>query len=137
MRLDINQIPVEGLVLIEEFDPKKFDIETDVVKFKSPLHVEVKARKTGNTIFADTKLSGVLDVQCGRCLKNITIDLKKNIELTYPLERGEKFVDLDPDIREEVIVDYPIKPLCSDNCKGLCLKCGRNLNEGGCTCGTT
>jgi uncharacterized protein len=43
-------------------------------------------------------------------------------------------IDLNPDIREEIILVYPIKPLCSIDCKGLCPKCGKNLNEGKCNC---
>jgi uncharacterized protein len=57
--------------------------------------------------------------------------------LHYPLDSSTTFIDLNPDIREEVILDYPIKPLCSLLCKGLCLKCGNNKNEGGCNCGST
>ncbi len=61
----------------------------------------------------------------------------KDIQLSYALDSSDVFIDLKPNIREEIILDYPIKPLCSLSCKGLCLKCGKNKNEGGCNCGST
>ena len=78
-----------------------------------------------------------MQASCSRCLADFKIDYKKDIDLNYPVNNLEPTIDLDPDIREEIILDYPLKPLCRPNCKGLCLKCGKNLNEGGCTCGST
>ncbi len=83
-------------------------------------------------------LQALMYTSCSRCLKELGIDFNRNnIELSYPVNKGEIVIDLNPDIREEIILDYPIKPLCNPNCKGLCLHCGKNLNEGGCSCGTT
>ena len=66
--------------------------------------------------------------------------LEPIIDTSTSLEcHGERSrtIDLDQDIREEIILDYPIKPLCRPDCKGLCPRCGKNLNEGGCSCGVT
>ena len=38
-------------------------------------------------------------------------------------------IDLEPLLRDEVVLDLPFQPLCRDNCLGLCLECGANLNE--------
>ncbi len=46
---------------------------------------------------------------------------------------GEE-LDITEDIRDMVILSLPMKPLCSDTCKGLCPKCGTNLNEEKCNC---
>jgi uncharacterized protein len=43
-------------------------------------------------------------------------------------------IDLDKDIRDYAILAVPMKKLCSVDCKGLCPKCGNNLNEGPCNC---
>jgi len=53
-------------------------------------------------------------------------------EETYPIEDGQ--IDLNPPLTEEIIANLPIKPLCSDACKGLCQKCGANLNDNPCKC---
>jgi uncharacterized protein len=43
-------------------------------------------------------------------------------------------IDISNDVRDFSILAVPMKKLCSDNCKGLCSKCGQNLNEGDCQC---
>jgi uncharacterized protein len=43
-------------------------------------------------------------------------------------------IDLDKDIRDYAILAVPMKKLCSENCKGLCPKCGKNLNDDLCDC---
>lgn len=48
----------------------------------------------------------------------------------------EEQLDLDELIREDILLDLPTKYLCSEDCRGLCLKCGKNLNEGDCGCDT-
>jgi uncharacterized protein len=61
-------------------------------------------------------------------------DFKKQLHLNYPLDKSEHTLDLSNDIREEIVLDYPIKPLCGVQCKGLCPKCGENLNQATCKC---
>jgi uncharacterized protein len=90
-----------------------------------------------NAVTVDVTMNAPIEACCSRCLNDFEIYFKKNIELNYPVDNLEPFIDLDPDIREEIILDYPLKPLCKPDCKGLCPKCGKNLNEGGCSCGST
>jgi uncharacterized protein len=73
-------------------------------------------------------------ISCSRCLEEFESDFKKVIALNYPVDKSDPVINLEPDIREEIIIDYPLKPLCKPDCKGLCPKCGRNLNEGNCSC---
>jgi uncharacterized protein len=54
-------------------------------------------------------------------------------EVVY-IHPGTDKIDLDKDIRDYALLAVPMKQLCSDDCKGLCLKCGKNLNEGLCDC---
>jgi uncharacterized protein len=51
---------------------------------------------------------------------------------TYPL--GHEEIDLDPLIREEVLLALPLAPLCEAACQGICPTCGADLNEGPCGC---
>jgi uncharacterized protein len=44
-------------------------------------------------------------------------------------------LELAPMLREQLILASPMHPLCSDDCLGLCARCGKNLNEGPCRCG--
>ncbi|MDA8044138.1 MAG: DUF177 domain-containing protein [Actinomycetota bacterium] len=86
--------------------------------------------------------------ECRRCLKPVGGTLVSEVremyrprppgeppdqdEETYPL-RGE-MLDLCPLVRDAVLLDLPIAPLCRADCAGLCPMCGADLNEGTCGC---
>lgn len=137
MKIQLNQIPQEGLNLKEEIDPSKLDLETELIRFRSPLSVSAQIHRITNAVTVKLNFKASMYSSCSRCLEEFDINLKKEVQLNYPVDKSILAIDLDPDIREEIILDYPIKPLCSPGCKGLCPKCGKNLNEGGCNCGST
>ncbi|MDD5432636.1 MAG: DUF177 domain-containing protein [Candidatus Omnitrophica bacterium] len=137
MKIDINSIPIEGLTLIEKINPSDLDLETDLIKYQGLINARAFITKISNAVSVDLNLTGKIHAVCARCLEEFEIDLNRELKFNYPVSKTESKIDLDPDIREEIIVGYPIKFLCKENCLGLCVKCGKNLNEGGCSCGTT
>jgi len=137
MKIDVNKIPAEGLILEENISAGELDLDTELVNFQSPLKVRAAFCRITNAVTVKLDLAAVMKLVCGRCLNEYRLELKKSLQLNYSLEKGQLVLDIDPDIREEVILDYPIKSLCSPICKGLCPRCGNNLNEGGCSCATT
>jgi len=137
VKITINQVPVEGLYLEEQISSGQLDLETDLIKFRSPVKVKAQITRITNALSVDLNIRVNIFADCSRCLSEFEWVFDKDIKLNYPLESSDVFIDLNPEIREEIILDYPIKPLCSVNCKGLCIKCGKNKNEGGCNCGST
>lgn len=137
MKISINQISNQGSVFEEDIPPQSLDLETGIIKFKGPIRAKAYATRITNAVTVELNLKGAFLLDCGRCLKEIEIGLDKEVRLSYPVDRFIRNLDIDPDIREEIMLDYPLKPLCDEACKGLCPKCGKNLNEGGCSCGAT
>lgn len=137
MKIDTRQIPDEGLILTEEFNPKELDLDTEIIKFRGPIKAKAVVSKSYDALTVDLALSAPMFFNCSRCLAQLNVDFKRQVELHYAIDKFSPVIELDPDIREEIILSYPIKPLCNDGCKGLCSKCGGNLNEGGCNCGST
>ena len=93
-----------------------------------------------------------LEIPCDRCLEPVKIpfDLKivKNVDLqessdTDSDELDEKNyidgynLDVDKLLYNEILIGWPMKILCSEDCKGICNVCGQNLNEGTCNCEDT
>jgi uncharacterized protein len=86
--------------------------------------------------------------ECRRCLRPVTGRLRCDVrevyrprhpgeagdedEETYPLE-GE-MLDLSPLVRDALLLELPIAPLCREDCLGLCPTCGAELNDGPCQC---
>jgi uncharacterized protein len=137
VKIFINQVPSEGLLLEEEIKPAELDLETELIKFRSNLKVRASVSRAINAIIVELDMQALLSAPCSRCLEEFQWQFHKNTRMSYTFDSDTTFIDLNPDIREEVMLDYPIKPLCGPECKGLCVKCGKNKNEGGCNCGST
>ena len=102
------------------------------------------------------RVTAPLGLSCSRCLvdypsfvdTNFTIFFRKDSANTAStedeLELGEMDllsstysgdeIDLTPEIEEQVAMEIPVKPLCSEECKGLCHQCGTDLNISSCSC---
>ncbi|MGM9632341.1 MAG: YceD family protein [Eubacteriales bacterium] len=91
--------------------------------------------------------------ECARCLDEVrgtfSLDFERTV-VTEGMVSEEKLeesadeyiviedgkLELDDAVREELLIDFPRKLLCRDDCKGLCPRCGKRLNEGECGCTT-
>jgi uncharacterized protein len=81
---------------------------------------------------------------CSRCLTPLAADFDLRLrevfeedpieEETYPLRHDE--IDLEQPIRDLVVPELPLVPLCDEDCLGLCPSCGANRNEDPCDCGS-
>lgn len=134
MKIEINRLQPEPLILEETASAASLDLETDINKFRSPLKIRAEVSKITNAITAKIALKGIMFLSCSRCLNEFDMGMEKDLLLNYAVDKEQLMLDLNPDIREEIILDYPLKPLCRIDCKGLCPKCGKNLNEGKCNC---
>jgi uncharacterized protein len=80
-----------------------------------------------------------LNRECARCLREVRLQLQAEAEETFhesgdePLITAET-IDLEPIVHEAVVLAEPMRVLCSPDCRGLCPKCGKDLNEGPCGC---
>jgi uncharacterized protein len=134
VKIDISRVSQEKLTLKEEFSPQSLELETGIIKLNSALKATAEVSRITNAVTILLSLEAKMRTECSRCLEEIAIDFKKKTQLSYSVDSQEHVIDLDPQIREEVILDYPLKPLCKADCMGLCPKCGKNLNEGKCGC---
>ncbi len=137
MKIEVNKIPAEGLVLSEELSAREMDLGIGVFTSEEPVSVTASVSRITNAVNVRVAVSTVMRGVCSRCLADVPLTIEKKFELNYPVDKAQSVIQLDPEIREELILDIPVKPLCTAQCKGLCPRCGKNLNEGGCSCGTT
>ncbi|BDG06912.1 YceD family protein [Anaeromyxobacter paludicola] len=129
-----------------------------------PTPVKAHLDKVGRRVVLKAHAAPELTVPCGRCLQPVKARVPVDFELTlvpadeYQDDAGEekdeegqvagsfepeavdeetytgKVIDLDPMVREQLLLALPGYPVCRDDCKGLCPKCGANLNERDCGC---
>ena len=134
MKIYADKIPEGGIELTEEIQPCALLIDTEGVSFIKPLDVKANVLKSGTEIFADISLEAPVEYTCSKCLSKFEEIFKKKFNLILEAKPAEA-VELDEEIRQEIILDYPMKIVCKEGCKGLCPNCGQNLNTGECDCG--
>ena len=119
----------------------------DDVSFNGP------AKVTGTIKGDDKYMNLAVDVsvpystRCARCLKEIRGDFTTTIDKpvapagTLENEDTDEYIiaeknelEIDIPVLDAIILDFPMRVLCRDDCRGLCPKCGRDLNEGDCGC---
>jgi uncharacterized protein len=147
MKVLISQISEEGLDLeLQE------TTESDTIV--SPIRARLRIEKVGAELIVKGNVIADVTLQCSRCLKDFWSVLSVPVDVIYhPVEelKGEdkheiKCEELDMDfysgeelnlldlLTEQIELNLPMKPLCSDLCKGICLRCGADLNAGNCSC---
>jgi uncharacterized protein len=134
VKIFLNQFSPEGIVVEEQLGAPELDITTDILILEGPVKIRALARQITNAVTVQMQLSARIREACSRCLQEFAVDLRKEFALNYAVRPSDLSLDLNQDIREEIILGRPIKTLCRPDCKGLCPKCGKNRNEGGCGC---
>ena len=121
------------LVMEEEINPEDIDIDIGMMHFPDPLRLRVEAWKSENDLTVDAHIEGERSFTCSLCLEEFNNLFEKDFTLHYDI-KGRDSVLIDPEVRDEIILDHPIRILCSPQCRGLCLFCGANLNHETCDC---
>jgi len=135
MKVDTRSVPAAGLVLQGQVDSADIDIVDSTLDWKSPIACRLRLQVTGNILLVRGSLSCRIDYICSRCLKTFPSlleigDFRAEVEFTPPFA----IIDLTANIRQDIILGLKYKPVCSENCRGLCLQCGQDLNLGSCGC---
>ena len=123
----------KSVVLEEDIDAEELDIDIGIMHFSEPIHLKAEAWKTDDDLMVQAHVEGERGFTCSLCLEEFNNVFEKDITLHYDI-KGLDSVTIDADIREEIILDHPIRALCKPDCRGLCAFCGTNLNEGPCDC---
>lgn len=121
---------------------------------REPLALDVEARRTsGGTYVVTGTLSGAAEAPCRRCLKPTAISIEAPLRVVFQearrdaesdpdsgdddivwIERGAKRLELDEQVRDLLFLETERFPLCDPECKIVCPRCGRELEDGSCDC---
>ncbi|HEX2965280.1 MAG TPA: DUF177 domain-containing protein [Syntrophorhabdaceae bacterium] len=149
----------DTLTLKGSMEASRFmEVEKTDFHLATPVEYELLVRKFDTLLTISGSVGFGAAFTCGRCLDEFkrTINLSMNIRVTpkqqdapqsseaelkdedidvYHYEGDE--IDIDPFIYEEVLLNMPFRPLCREDCKGLCGVCGKNQNIETCNCHET
>ncbi len=152
-KVSIKDIPPEGLTLSYEDMPGLLMDQTEC-SANGPIKANVTIRNKGKKIELYGSIEASLRLRCHRCLnyyinqiierfhyifmespkwhkdEDIQLD-KEDIEISY---YTDDYIDLSGIFREQILLQLPMRQLCTEDCKGLCPGCGADLNTESCRC---
>jgi uncharacterized protein len=110
----------------------------------TPVDLDLELERIAEGIVVRGELATSWSAACSRCLEPVTGDVAVHVDElfetvplegeTYPLEEG--VIDLEPMVRDALLLELPLVPLCRPDCAGLCPTCGLNRNVAACDCST-
>jgi uncharacterized protein len=158
LRVPITSIPPEGLEVEVDLGEKYFSRwqeEDPGLEFSSAqIQGAMRLEKHGWDILVRGHLQGQLQLACSRCVESFAQPVDADFDLLLVPGPGPggsdeeelsapdldldyytgETLDLEPIIREQIILMMPLKPMCTEDCRGLCPRCGAVLNLEACTC---
>ena len=133
-----------------EIESDHFTWFGDDLPFAKKEPVDLEIRSEGRS---SVRIKGSIDVvitsSCSRCLSEVTVPVQTDFEYLLDYEKIKaglvedqddisfldgSSLDVDRLALREILACFPFTVLCRDDCRGLCFKCGKNLNEGDCGC---
>ena len=134
MKIEIAKIQDDPVTLEETVSAKAWGLDDYDVKFSGDITVICTFTRFDNEILVDGTAAFRREAVCGRCLKEVGEDVETEFQLNYnALSSGEE-ICVDDDVREQILLEHPMRFLCSKDCKGICAGCGANLNNEKCSC---
>jgi uncharacterized protein len=131
--------------------PEKIELVYDLAQLVKEVVYDATIRRVGDEVFLNGYLNFTLRYTCARCLNEFDQSYRQLLDLVLQLvpeeqvpkdvqddfvlvPSNQKTYDLTSQVREIITLSLPMKPLCREDCQGLCSQCGTNLNENNCDC---
>lgn len=145
----------EGKVVQKEVEVTLESISSQLGKFKiaEKTPVQLVITNTGEKVLElEGKGSVTVEIPCDRCLERVSVPFELMFKRKVDMKQSEEDrikdldesnyitgLDLDVDmlVYDEILINWPLKVLCKEDCKGICSQCGQNLNHGTCDCDQT
>lgn len=136
-----GKIALDGSVKLSDTD-----FLGEMYHFNEPVKVNGTISNNGKSLILKAVCSGHMTTQCARCMKEIVVPIEFKVDENLAQDDGSISedddvilfenvnIDIDDIIANNFLMNVEGKYLCSEDCYGLCLQCGANLNEGDCGC---
>ena len=154
LALNLTRIRTANERFDQVYQPDQVAQDVDALKIASPATLGFDIFKDKAHFRLVGSLATTLELPCGRCLEPFTLPVEASFDLRYQPHaansgEGEReieeddlstafyeneTIDLGELMREQFYLALPMKPLCGENCLGLCTLCGTNLNRETCSC---
>ena len=154
MRIELNKVVGGSGDFAHVYQPGELDPVDERVKLAQAVAVKGAVRRTGGGVGVNGHVETRVQVECDRCLKPVELPVSADFALEYvtgadyesssaaALSEEElsvsvfdgESIDVDEIVKEQILLAVPARTLCREDCKGICPKCGIDLNTGQCGC---
>ena len=133
MKIYVNRVPEKGLTKRATYHGAELDMERFDIRLPEPIEVEAAITLVDKELVVQADIRCALAMTCARCLEEFRVEVApRRAVFSYSVQPTD-VVDITDDVRQEIILAYPMVPVCRPDCKGLCRHCGQNLNAGTCS----
>jgi len=154
MQLDLTRYRQPLNEFAHIFPPEEVADGDDVYRVVAPSELVFQIHKDRDRFRLVGTVVAELELPCSRCLESFRLPIAASFDVRYrPAAEDSAAIDREVDVedletsyyrndeidlnellREQFYLTLPMKPLCSEDCRGLCAQCGTNLNTGACDC---
>ena len=155
MQIEVERLDERGEAFAHTYGKEELSLDEETARLASGAQVSGRASMKGAEVRLRGTLSTEVEVYCDRCAAAVVAPLEIEFDTSFLPAEVEKAavenvelqkddlirsvyeggaVDLDELAREQILLALPTRTLCREECKGLCLDCGANLNAGECEC---
>ena len=133
------------IILDNDIDIQNAEFMGENFVFTKPLHINGSITNNTKSLELSGKVTGEMEVQCARCRKPMKVPVEFTVLEVIMQDNGEvdnediivitgEEIDVNDIILNSFLMNVEGKYLCSEDCKGLCSRCGKDLNLGDCGC---
>jgi uncharacterized protein len=134
LKVKVDAIGDEPINLQEIVPAQKWDIDGSDIRFSGDIEVDVQFQLCGTEILVTAHVKTAREADCARCLQVVSDKVETTFQDSYNVAELGEDLEVDSDIREHILLNFPMRVLCSKDCKGMCSGCGVNLNNERCRC---
>jgi uncharacterized protein len=152
MLIDIDRLTDKELRINQDYEFNSSDLVDENAVFLDPVHADLVVKKIGDEIFIKGRITALISFVCSRCLSPYEFPIDSNFDLVYLPEELEEMkdqleeedmhkffysspaLDLAAVVLEQINFTFPVKPLCRQDCQGICPVCGKIVKDGECSC---
>ena len=96
---------------------------------------DLTAQLVSGGVLVSGRAAARVSAVCGRCLKDIEIPIENPaLHIFFEVGENQEILEVDEELRAELLLELPMNPLCDPDCAGLCPICGVDLNRKRCQC---
>jgi uncharacterized protein len=154
MLLDLSRIRTGTEHVARRYEPPALIAADEAFRLASPVDLVADVHKDEQKVRLAGRVGATLEVDCSRCLEPFQIPVDAKFDMLFlPVSENngegesevaeddlgvsyykDDAIDLGEVIREQFYMALPMKPLCREDCRGLCSECGANRNREACSC---